>query len=258
MAVTPKHYLNLQDASVIKTEALEATFDLVDSVVEHNAIGVVLGDPGMGKTFSLSVALAMRPKLDYIWITLPTDATARLVSQKIVEALTGIPARKTERNEILRLKARELLLERKPLVIGDEAQNLDSQGVEAFRFLHDICGCCFPIILAGGDGCWETLSQEEMLLSRVFESVEHTPLDSDELVEILPNYHRVYSGIDPEVLKYVNDRFCRGQFRRWAAFTIKANFRLDRAASSGACLDLAFASDILKTFPKNSNGEDAS
>jgi hypothetical protein len=250
----PKHYLDLDGASVIQTDALMATRDLVDSVLRHNAIGVVLGDAGMGKTFSLSTALAMRPSVDFIWITLPTDATARLVSQKVVEELTGIKARRIERNELLRLRAQELLLSRRPLVIGDEAQNLDSNGVEAFRYLHDSCGCSFPIVLAGGDGCWETLSREEMLLSRILESVEHTPLNEDDLAEILPAYHPVYSSIDPKVISYIDDRFCRGQFRRWAAFTIKANDRLSKGEADRR-LDLDCAGDILKTFPKTSRGQ---
>lgn len=243
----PKHYLNLKGASIIQTDALLGTDDLVKSVVKHNAIGVCIGNAGMGKTFCLSVTLARQPKLDYIWITLPTDATARLVSQKLVEALTGVPARKIERNELLRIKAQKLLMERRPLVIADEAQNLDRDGIEALRYLHDCCGCSFPIILAGGDGCWNVLSQELMLLSRVFDCVEHSPMTEKDLREILPTYHSVYSDVDPDVVKYVDDRYCRGEFRAWASFTIKV---VDRLNNGNKVLDIKLAKKILRTFPK--------
>lgn len=248
MVVNPRHHLDLKDAQIIHTNAIKSTEDLVDSVVRHNAIGVVEGGAGMGKTFGISFSLAMRPKLDYIWITLPTDATARLVSQKIVEALTGVPPTKIERNEMLRIKAQKLLLERRPLVVIDESQNLDTKGAENVRYLHDCCGCQFPVILAGGDGCWEAIANEPMLLSRVFDTTEHYPQSLDDLKDFLPRYHKVYEGVSPELITYVNDRFCHGQFRSWAAFTLKADHYVH--AGPKKKLDMRMAVKILKTFPK--------
>jgi hypothetical protein len=244
----PRHHLDLKDAQIIHTTALQSTEELVDSVVRHNAIGVVEGGAGMGKTFGISFSLAMRPKLDFIWVTLPTDATARLVSQKIVEALTGVPPSKLERNELLRLKAKKLLLERLPLVVIDESQNLDTKGAENVRYLHDCCGCQFPVILAGGEGCWEAIANEPMLLSRVFDTTEHYAQSEKDLLEFLPRYHRVYEDVSPELITYVNDRFCHGQFRSWAAFTLKASDYIH--ASSKKKLTMQMAVKILKTFPK--------
>lgn len=246
MSQKPRHYLGLRGARVIENDALKNTIDLIRMVTKFNAIGVILGEAGMGKTFSLQVALSLLPKIDFVWITLPTDTTARLVSQKVVEALTGELAEKIERNEILRLRARDLLLKRRPLLICDEAQHLHRTGIEALRFLHDVCGCCFPIILAGGNGCWDVLSEQKMLRSRVFDQVRHAPMSEEDLLEILPGYHPIYADVDPDILRMVNDKYCEGVFRNWAGFTLKA---VDRLETSKGKLDKAFATKVLQSFP---------
>lgn len=246
MSGKPRHYLGLEGANVIQTDALSNAIDLLKMVMKYNAIGVVLGGPGTGKTFSLETALSLIPGVDFIWITFPTDTTARLVSQRIVEALTASPAEKIERNEVLRSKAQKLLLKRKCLVVCDEAQHLHRTGIEALRYLHDACGCSFPIVLSGGHGCWDVLSKQRMLRSRIFDSVVLAPLTEEDLLEVLPSYHQIYVGVDPDVICLVNDRYGQGIFRHWAAFTLKA---VDRLEGTNKKLTKKFASSILKTFP---------
>lgn len=254
MTPEPRHYLGLKGANVVTTDALNDTLDLLRMVWRHNAIGVILGEAGMGKTFSLQTALSLMPDIDFIWITLPTDTTARLVSQKLVEALTGEPATKIERNEVLRLKAQQLLLERRCLVVVDESQHLHRTGIEAMRYVHDACGCSFPIILAGGNGCWDVLSKQPMLRSRIFDAVRHVPMTMNDVLEVLPEYHPIYAGVDRAVLEMVNDKYCQGVFRNWAAFTLKAAETLKK---TGATFNRAFASKLLQTFPIDELFDDA-
>ncbi|MFE9368064.1 AAA family ATPase [Streptomyces sp. NPDC006978] len=54
------------------------------------------------------------------------------------------------------------------LVVVDEAQRLNGDCIELLRHLHDHPKTRFALLYVGGDGCWEVLSKEPMLRSRVF------------------------------------------------------------------------------------------
>lgn len=254
MTPEPRHYLGLKGANVVTTDALNDTLDLLRMVWRHNAIGVILGEAGMGKTFSLQTALSLMPDIDFIWITLPTDTTARLVSQKLVEALTGEPATKIERNEVLRLKAQQLLLDtqmsRSCRRITAPAPNGDRSHAIRTRCLR----LSFPIILAGGNGCWDVLSKQPMLRSQDLRRSKARPHDDERCPRGLPEYHPIYAGVDRAVLEMVNDKYCQGVFRNWAAFTLKAAETLKK---TGATFNRAFASKLLQTFPIDELFDDA-
>jgi hypothetical protein len=224
-----------------------ATVVLLESLWKGKGMGCVIGEAGMGKTFSIATGLTLNKQIDYVYISFPPESTARLVSQKLVEALSGEAATKIERNEILRLRATSLLRSRQPMVIVDEAQNLDRQGIENLRYLHDVCSCSFPILLSGGDGCWEVLSAEKMLESRIHEYVAHRRLCETDVVDILPNYHPLWTDADPELIRHIDARRCRGEFRRWAGFTAKAELEVD--ASPDAEINEDLVDSILATLP---------
>jgi DNA transposition AAA+ family ATPase len=57
----------------------------------------------------------------------------------------------------------------------DEAQRLTSECIEFLRYLHDHPHTRFALILVGGDGCWEVLSREPMLRSRIFRRLNFGP-----------------------------------------------------------------------------------
>lgn len=38
-------------------------------------------------------------------------------------------------------------------------------------------------------------------------------------MRLIPTYHPIYRGADPEMLLLINDRLAHGRLRSWAAFT---------------------------------------
>lgn len=116
----------------------------------------------------------------------------------------------------------DLLLElagERRLIVIDEAQNLSTECFEYLRHLHDDESTNFALLFVGGNRCWEVISRHPMLQSRVWHWVEFTPLSIDDVLEIIPRYHPIYEGADPELLLEIDDEFAHGTFRNWAAFT---------------------------------------
>lgn len=89
-------------------------------------------------------------------------------------------------------------------------------------YLHDHSSTGFALVFAGGNGCWDVLSAEPMLRSRIYRKVAFAPMTDLEVREQIPRYHPIYEGCDEELLDEVDQRCCKGVFRDWAAFTATA------------------------------------
>lgn len=145
----------------------------------------------------------------------------RLVTTTLLELLTRVPDRDRDRFYATRLLIEELT--RRPrMVVVDEAQRLNRECIECLRHLHDNRATNFGLLLVGGDGCWEVLSREPMLRSRIYRRVTFRPLSSQQVLDLLPSYHRIYQKVDGELLLFIDDNFAHGNFRNWASFTRSA------------------------------------
>jgi DNA transposition AAA+ family ATPase len=113
----------------------------------------------------------------------------------------------------------EELAVRPRTIVVDEAQRLTSESIEFLRYLHDHPHTRFALILVGGDDCWEVLSREPMLRSRIFRRVNICPLSGAQVCELMGAFHPIYAGVDTEVLLLVDDHFGHGNLRNWASFT---------------------------------------
>src|SRR6266581_9692500 len=152
------------------------------------------------------------------WAAFPSQPTMRQVTTTLLELITRVPS--AERN---RFYATALLIDelaRRPrVVVIDEAQRLNRECIECLRHLHDHPATTFALLLVRGDGCWEVLSREPMLRSRIYRRVTFRPLESREVLDVLPRYHRLYQHVDGELLLFIDDNFAHGNFRNWASFT---------------------------------------
>ena len=125
------------------------------------------------------------------------------------------------------------------VVVFDEAQRLNSECAEYLRYLHDPHNTHFAMLLAGGNGCWETIRREPMLHSRVHEPVFFRALTDQAVLQTLPNYHPMYERADPELLLWINQERCHGILRHWSAFTASATRLLPNTKQSTLTRDLA-------------------
>lgn len=216
-ALRARHFLALSDAALLQTNSLLLVARAIDDCVDAHAMGVVHGVAGVGKTFSLEHHLAQRPEIETVWVDSVQRPTMRRLAQELMFGLTGAkpPGGRTDMLDEL-----VALLSDKPrLVIIDEAQRLNHECIDFFRYLHDRRQTEFALILAGGNNCWEVLSREPMLRSRVWRRVHIRPMTEQAVLQHIPGYHSIYDGIDLELLLWINERFAHGVLRDWAAFT---------------------------------------
>jgi type II secretory pathway predicted ATPase ExeA len=217
----PAHFLNLKGAKTVATQQLLLTRQAITDLVELSAMGVVHGLAGTGKSFAVDAVLERERAIRPCLATFENYPTIRLVASTLVTAVLG-----ADHQVRTRFQATPALVEALSngprLLVIDEAQQLNSNCIEYLRYLHDHQRTNFALLLVGGDGCWEVLSREPMLRSRIYRRVTFRPLSSQQVLDLLPSYHRIYQKVDGELLLFIDDNFAHGNFRNWASFTRSA------------------------------------
>ena len=115
----------------------EEIFGVLNFGVVHRTMPVVVGEPGSGKTEHARAVAATREKGVYVRID-EGNGDARGVTELLCEAIPGL-RRAAELTFRQRLKAlREYLRSSlNTVVVVDEAQKLEADGLEVLRDLHD-------------------------------------------------------------------------------------------------------------------------
>lgn len=215
-----RHFLNLDGAATISTDSLLLTRRALADVAEACAMGAVHGDAGLGKTFAVEEAAGATAE-PAVWTSFPGRPTMRLVATTLAELLTGAPAPERNRFYLTGMLIDELATRRRVLII-DEAQRLNRECIEYLRHLHDHPRTTFGLLLVGGDGCWQVLSREPMLRSRIYRRVAFRPLTTKQVLAAIPDFHPIYAGVADELVLLVDDYFGHGNLRNWASFTRSA------------------------------------
>jgi hypothetical protein len=214
----PRHFLNLEGAATVVTEPLQLTHRVVADLMATTAMGVIHGEAGLGKTFAVDDALHACPAVaEACWTSFPARPTMRQVTLDLLGLLTRTHVAGTRFQATHELI--DVLADRPRLLVIDEAQRLNRECIELLRHLHDHPATRFGLLLVGGDGCWEVLSREPMLRSRIYRRIRFQPLTPAQVLAVLPGYHPLYADTDPEVLSLVDEHFAHGNWRNWAAFT---------------------------------------
>jgi DNA transposition AAA+ family ATPase len=216
-----RHFLDLAGAATVTTDALTLTRRTVLDVTRHRALGVIHGAAGLGKTFAVERALEhLDPHWSPVWVSFPVRPTMRLIATELMAAISGEHSR-WDRFQLTRALKNELAVTPRVLIV-DEAQNLNRECIEFVRHLSEDPRRRSATLLVGGDGCWEVLSREPMLRSRVFRRVLFTPLSPAEVVRTMRGYHPIYEGADEELIRFIDLCCGHGNFRNWASFTLTA------------------------------------
>jgi hypothetical protein len=209
------------------------------------------GNAGVGKTFALDTVLAARPR---------PARRARLVRLVPRPAPTPLSLRSDladAANLEARLKdpgafdaaLREALAARDHLLVVDEAQRLDSTCFEYLRYLFDDPHARLAIVLVVGERGQAVLRRQKMLVSRTAVSLTMPLLTPADVAEVIPCFHPLWHGADPNALTRLDVRFCHGIFRRWAQVTHHA-LRLLHQASVPHRTPHPLLEDVLDaTFP---------
>jgi hypothetical protein len=221
----PQHFVNLPGAATLPTRQYQLTAQIIEDLIAESATGVVHGPAGTSKTYAVEAALeqlrdtaAPGPpgQVSVCTLAFPSKPTMRLVADALLTALTGAaPARSRNRFQLISALT-DLLSGPRRLVVIDEAQRLNGDCIELIRHLHDHPHTRFALLYVGGDGCWEVLSREPMLASRVFRRLPFTRLDRPAVPALMRRYHPVYDGA---LLLEIEDAYGKGMLRNWAVFT---------------------------------------
>jgi DNA transposition AAA+ family ATPase len=220
----PTHFLGLRGAVTLVTHHYQLTTRIIDDLVENAATGVVHGPAGLGKTFAVDAALERRRGRDAqavvtCSLAFPSKPTMLQVATELVTALTGSrPGRSRNRFDLISHLV-GLLAAPARLVVVDEAQRLNGECIELLRHLHDHHETRFALLYVGGDGCWEVLSREPMLRSRIFRRLPFKPVPRIQVPDLMRGYHPVYAGAEEGLLLDIDDVYAHGTLRDWAVFT---------------------------------------
>jgi hypothetical protein len=101
-----RHFLNVPGAATLETESYLLAQRAVADAVEADAMAVLHGDAGLGKTFAVEDALAA-PAPPLLWVSFPSRPTPRLIAASLLEALTG-RATRLDRFAIIRYLVEQL------------------------------------------------------------------------------------------------------------------------------------------------------
>ncbi|WP_406190240.1 ATP-binding protein [Streptomyces sp. NBC_01017] len=213
--------LKLSDAHVVTTRALLTARENLADTVEARAMMCVYGDSGCGKTLAVNTGLReLEPAEDVRRITFRSRPTARAVRYEIFAALGlrgDAPAHPSEFDRLLK----DALAVKPRTLVVDEAQWLNSEAFEYFRYLWDDYATQLAIIFVGGPGCYTVLRKEPMLASRIFIWQRFTPLTRAEVLEVIPLFHPVWENVKEEDLLFVDEHAAHGNFRNWAWLTVQ-------------------------------------
>jgi len=216
-----RHFLDLPGAATVVTDSLALADRAVRDAARHRALGVVHGPAGVGKTFAVERAVeGLGGDWEPVWLSFPARPTMRLIASELLAAISGSHTQH-DRFKITRLLKAELALAPR-LIVVDEAQNLNRECIEFLRHLSEDPQRRGDIVLVGGDGCWEALSREPMLRSRVYRRVAFTPLTQREVLRIIRAFHAVYEGASDELIRFIDNYCGHGNLRNWASFTLSA------------------------------------
>jgi type II secretory pathway predicted ATPase ExeA len=227
----PQHFVNLPGAATLPTRQYQLTGQIIDDLITELATGVVHGPAGTGKTYAVEAALERlrepaapggpdaAGQVSVCTLAFPAKPTMRLVADELLTALTGAaPARSRNRFQLIAALT-DLLSGPRRLVVIDEAQRLNGDCIELIRHLHDHPHTRFALLYVGGDGCWEVLSREPMLASRVFRRLPFARLDRPAVPALMRRYHPVYESVSDTLLLEIEDAYGKGMLRNWAVFT---------------------------------------
>lgn len=211
------HFLGLTGATAIPTQQFQMGQLLVQAICRKDSIGVLHGDAGYGKTFTMRNAIEQVTDREVVVLEFPPEASSRQVAGSLVKSLTGVDL-SCERRIIIDAAA-DALREKRRLLVIDEAQRLTHKPIELLRHFHDDRGGKFGLLLVGGNECWKVLSRYPMLKSRIHHRVEFHRMDPDEVVAMMRAFHPVWEGADTSLIDEIDERHCRGVWRRWTGFT---------------------------------------
>lgn len=226
---SPRHLPGLPVVPTIATPGFRKTQTVAADAVELREIALIAGDPGLGKTFAVHHFVTHQP-LPWLWLDMPPKPTPKEVVVRLLRAAAGACDSRPPVYEL----ADELcavLAEEPRVIVIDEAQNLDRDGLHQVRYLHDRVDADWGLLFVGGVGCEKVLASDPQLDDRIAGRVGFRPMSGAALFEALDAYSPFFAQADRQLLLRVDETYAHGVFRRWAR-VLQVGSRLAAAAGT--------------------------
>lgn len=175
--------------------------------------------PATPASRTVSTSIPAPPRV--VQLVFPHRPNDTRVAQEVTQSLTGTIPKGVNRWN-LQEQALDQLSGAPHLMVVDEAQRLTLHAMEVLRFLYDSTATKLAVLFVGGDGCWQTISRSQTLMSRMFRRRHFQPLPGRQVPATMRHYHPLYAKADPTLLATVDAQFGHGNWRNWVSFTATA------------------------------------
>lgn len=212
--------------SAVDWGPLDKVATLMREAARAHAIMLISGPVGVGKSFATGrgeEACRTDPSMpaDIVWVELSTSVRGRALLAELYPQITGglVPAPHASLQQ-MRLQLAEALSEGHRVLVVDEAQHVGREAMLVLRWLIDQPATKAALVLVGTPELWKTLAPE--MRSRASYDIRLDAVADDEIAGVLRAYHPLFSGLDPNVLRFFNRSYARGRIRWWAHFLARA------------------------------------
>lgn len=192
-------------ANVVATQML--TESLGERAYGVPGIGLIYGDPGLGKTTSVAFCVN---SCNGIYIRATAGLSMAGLLRQITKELCGPDLYKKE--DMFNYIVEHMAVNNRPLFI-DEADYLlmDKSTLETVRDIHDLTNC--PVVLIGMEAVRRKLQRHKQFYNRISEWLEFKPASFDDLEALVNALVEKTVTIESDLLKELLDQ-TGGEVRR--------------------------------------------
>lgn len=206
----------IEDIPFIATHQVKEMGAVCHGLIETRDMGVVYGDPGVGKTITAEHITARWNHRGYpkaIYTEADVGSTPFGIASKILRRMIDVrPANAADAARIIENMSQQQELE---LIILDEAERLSRYCLDMIRAIYDRTRV--PVLLIGMTDILRNLRSHKKFYSRIGIAYNYKPLSIDQLAGYLEALHPLLKEIDPEteknLLEFIHQS-TRGEFRR--------------------------------------------
>jgi len=206
----------IQDIPFIVTTQVKEMSAVCCALIETGEMGVVYGEPGVGKTLTaeaISQKWQKRSSPKAVYLEADVGSTPSGIAKKVLRSMADLrPANAADATRIIENLTRESHWD---LLIIDEAERLNHHSLEMLRSIYDRTRV--PILLIGMFELVRHLRSHKKFYSRIGISYKYEPLSFHQLSGYLSNLHPLLADIEENDEKTLLDfiyKTTRGEFRR--------------------------------------------
>lgn len=194
--LVPAPQLSLANAfylpQVVPTLQMQQVKDVCAALRQARMMGLLVGLPGVGKTWAVQHAAQLEPEPDVFIASPVLYTTADVVNtpEALLHNLLNClgPDHRTTVPDMTQMVCCWLHRRMVELIIIDEADRLDVISWELLRDIHERTRCAF--LFVGQPGLQAAFYRNERLLNRVSLIIEMTPLTFDQLTAFVLQWQK--------------------------------------------------------------------